>query len=303
MKKNFICLLAVICMMLCASCERYSGVSRPNDIYAYWQLQNEVKFNGMGFTNLIFTSSEKYGCENFVDPVISDTIYHYKKVEVKGDMLCLVDDNDKVFKVRILELNDERLVLTDFPGVDGELIYKHLDWGPGEDPRKCKEDSIKYPNGMDKFEKIIERGHVDYPADSLDIIMKSSYFFKRYNDNEYVDDKAVVLTNEQMTRARYILKKYMAKREYMKEEGLFGSCCGDWPYDFNKYIHIYYGIIKDGELLVCVKMCADGGYGYFPYTSLKEDIPLIHDGGNILIHVLIDLKQNKVIYFRGNGCA
>lgn len=303
MKKNFICLLAVICMMLCVSCEKYSGVSRPNDIYAYWQLQNEVKFNGMGFTNLIFTSSEKYGCENFVDPVISDTIYHYKKVEVKGDMLCLVDDNDKVFKVRILELNDERLVLTDFPGVDGELIYKHLDWGPGEDPRRCKEDSIKYPNGMDKFEKKIEMVPVDYPADSLDIIMKSSYFFKNYNDSKYHDDKAVVLTNEQMTRARYILKKYMAKREYMNVEGLFGSCCGDWPYDFNKYIHTYYGIIKDGELLVCVKMCADGGFGYFPYTSLKEDIPLIHDGGNILIHVLIDLKQNKVVYFQGNGCA
>ena len=302
MKKNFICFLAVICMMLCVSCEKYSGISRPNDIYAYWQLQNKVKFNGMGFTNLIFTSSEKYGCENFVDPVISDTIYHYKKVEVKGDTLCLVDDNDKVLNVRILELNDERLVITDFPGVDGELIYKHLGWGPGEDPRRCKEDSLK---GLSAFpEKIIFRGaSVDYPADSLDIIMKSSYFFKRYNDNEYVDDKAVVLTNEQMTRARYILKKYMAKREYMNVEGLFGSCCGDWPYDFNKYIHIYYGIIKDGELFVHVEMYAHGGYGHFPYTSLKEDIPLIHDGGNILIHVEIDLKQNKVIYFQGNGCA
>lgn len=301
MKRNFICFLVVIGVMLCVSCEKYSGVSRPNDIYAYWQLQNKVKFNGMGFTNLIFTSSEKYGCENFVDPVISDTIYHYKKVEVKGDTLCLVDDNDKVFKVRILELNDERLVLTDFPGVDGVLIYKHLDWGPGEDPRRCKEDSLK---GLSAFpEKIILRDSVDYPADSLDIIMKSSYFFKRYNDNEYVDDKAVVLTNEQMNRARDILKKYMAKREYMNVEGLFGSCCGDWPYDFNKYIHTYYGIIEDGELLVCVKMCARGGYGYFPYTSLKKDIPLIHDGGNILIHVLIDLKQNKVIYFQGNGCA
>jgi hypothetical protein len=255
----------------------------------------------MGFTNLIFTSSEKYGCENFVDPVISDTIYHYKKVEVKGDMLCLVDDNDKVFKVRILELNDERLVLTDFPGVDGVLIYKHLDWGPGEDPRRCKEDSIKYPNGMDKFEKKIEMVPVDYPADSLDIIMKSSYFFKCYN--EYGDDKAVVLTKDQMTKARYILKKYMARREYLKEEGFLGSCCGSEPYDFNKYIHTYYGVVKDGELLVCVKMCADGGFGYFPYTSLKEDIPLIHDGGNILIHVLIDLKQNKVVYFQGNGCA
>ena len=299
MKKNFICLLAVICMMLCVSCEKYSGVSRPNDIYAYWQLQNEVKFNGMGFTNLIFTSSEKYGCEKFVDPVISDTIFHYKKVEVKGDMLCLVDDNDKVLNVRILELNDERLVITDFPGVDGELIYKHLGWGPGEDPRRCKEDSLK---GLSAFpEKIIFRGaSVDYPADSLDIIMKSSYFFKSYS--EYHDDKAVVLTKDQMLAARYILKKYMAHREYLKEEGFLGSCCGSEPYDFNKYIHIYYGIIKDGELLVCVKMCADGGFGYFPYTSLKEDIPLIHDGGNILIHVLIDLKQNKVIHFQGNGC-
>ena len=300
MKKNFICLLAVICMMLCVSCEKYSGVSRPNDIYAYWQLQNEVKFNGMGFTNLIFTSSEKFGCENFVDPVISDTIYHYKKVEVKGDMLCLVDDNDKVLKAKILELNDERLVLTDFPGVDGVLVYKHLGWGPGEDPRRCKEDSIKYPNGMDKFEKKIERGHVDYPADSLDIIMKSSYFFKCYN--EYGDDKAVVLTKDQMTKARYILKKYMARREYLKEEGFWGSCCGSEPYDFNKYIHTYYGVVKDGELLVCVKMCADGGHGYFPYTSCKEDIPSICDGGRILIHVQIDLKQNKVIHFQGNGC-
>ena len=283
MKKNFICLLAVICMMLCVSCEKYSGVSRPNDIYAYWQLQNEVKFNGMGFTNLIFTSSEKFGCENFVDPVISDTIYHYKKVEVKGDMLCLVDDNDKVLKAKILELNDERLVLTDFPGVDGVLVYKHLGWGPGEDPRRCKEDSIN-----------------DYPADSLDIIMKSSYFFKCYN--EYGDDKAVVLTKDQMTKARYILKKYMARREYLKEEGFWGSCCGSEPYDFNKYIHTYYGVVKDGELLVCVKMCADGGHGYFPYTSCKEDIPSIDDGGRILIHVQIDLKQNKVIHFQGNGC-
>ena len=298
MKKNFICFLAVICMMLCASCERYSGVSRPNDIYAYWQLQNKVKFNGMGFTNLIFTSSEEYGCENFVDPVISDTIYHYKKVEVKGDMLCLVDDNDKVFKVRILELNDERLVITDFPGVDGELIYKHLGWGPGEDPRRCKEDSLKDSNAF--LEKKIQIASVDYPADSLDIIMKSSYFFKSYNENH--DDKAVVLTNDQMLAARDILKKYMANKEYLKVEDFLGSCCGDEPYDFNKYIHIYYGIIKDGELLVCVKMCADGGFGYFPYTSLKEDIPLIHDGGNILIHVLIDLKQNKVIHFQGNGC-
>ena len=215
MKKNFICFLAVICMMLCVSCEKYSGISRPNDIYAYWQLQNKVKFNGMGFTNLIFTSSEKYGCENFVDPVISDTIYHYKKVEVKGDTLSLVDDNDKVLNVRILELNDERLVITDFPGVDGELIYKHLGWGPGEDPRRCKEDSLK---GLSAFpEKIIFRGaSVDYPADSLDIIMKSSYFFKSYS--EYHDDKAVVLTKDQMLAARYILKKYMAHREYLKEE-------------------------------------------------------------------------------------
>lgn len=301
MKKNFICLLTVICMMLCVSCEKYSGVSRPNDIYAYWQLQNEVKFNGMGFTNLIFTSSEKYGCENFVDPVISDTIYHYKKVEVKGDMLCLVDDNDKVLKAKILELNAERLVLTDFPGVDGELIYKHLDWGPGEDPRRCKEDSLK---GLSAFlEKKIIRGlSVDYPADSLDIIMKSSYFFKSYNDNKYNDYKAVVLTKDQMTKARYILKKYMARREYLKEEGFWGSCCGSEPYDFNKYIHTYYGVVKDGELLVCVKMCADGGHGYFPYTSCKEDIPSICDGGRILIHVQIDLKQNKVIHFQGNGC-
>ena len=299
MKKNFICFLAVICMMLCVSCEKYSGISRPNDIYAYWQLQNKVKFNGMGFTNLIFTSSEKYGCENFVDPVISDTIYHYKKVEVKGDTLSLVDDNDKVLNVRILELNDERLVLTDFPGVDGELIYKHLGWGPGEDPRRCKEDSLK---GLSAFpEKIIFRGaSVDYPADSLDIIMKSSYFFKCYN--EYGDDKAVVLTKDQMTKARYILKKYMARREYLKEEGFWWSCCGSEPYDFNKYIHIYYGIIKDGELIVCVKMCAEGGYGHFPYTSFKEDIPMIDDGGRIHIHVDIDLKQNKVIYFQGNGC-
>ena len=291
MKKNFICFLAVICMMLCVSCERYSGVARPNDIYAYWQLQNKVKFNGMGFTNLIFTSSEKYGCENFVDPVISDTIYHYKKVEVKGDTLCLVDDNDKVLNVRILELNDERLVLTDFPGVDGELIYKHLGWGPGEDPRRCKEDSLK---GLSAFpEKIIFRGaSVDYPADSLDIIMKSSYFFKSYS--EYHDDKAVVLTKDQMLAARYILKKYMANMEYLKEEGFIGSCCGSEPYDFNKYIHIYYGIIKDGELFVRVEMCADGGYGCFPYTSFKEDIPMIDDGGRILIHVDIDLKQNKV---------
>lgn len=76
----------------CVSCAKCSGISRPNDIYAYWQLQNKVRFNGMGFTNLIF-SSKKW--ENFADPVISDTIYHYKKVEVKGDMLCLVDDDDK----------------------------------------------------------------------------------------------------------------------------------------------------------------------------------------------------------------
>ena len=30
---------------------------------------------------------------------------------------------------------------------------------------------------------------------------------------------------------------------------------------------------------------------------------MIDDGGRGLIHVEIDLKQNKVIYFQGNGCA
>ena len=105
-----------------------------------------------------------------------------------------------------------------------------------------------------------------------------------------------------MIKARYILKKYLARREYLKEEGFWGSCCGSEPYDFNKYMHQYYGVIKDRELLVCVEMCANGGYGCFPYTSCKIDIPLICDGGNILIHVQIDLKQNKVIHFRGNGC-
>ena len=105
-----------------------------------------------------------------------------------------------------------------------------------------------------------------------------------------------------MIKARYILKKYMARREYLKEEVFWWACCGSVPYDFNKYIHTYYGIIKDGELLVYVKMCAEGGYGHFPYTSFKKDIPWIEDGGRILIHVDIDLKQNKVIYIHGNGC-
>jgi hypothetical protein len=131
--------------------------------------------------------------------------------------------------------------------------------------------------------------------------MKSSYFFKSYS--EYHDDKAVVLTKDQMLAARDILKKYMANKEYLKEEGFIGSCCGSEPYDFNKYIHIYYGIIKDGELFVHVEMYAHGGYGHFPYTSFKKDIPMIDDGGRGLIHVEIDLKQNKVIYFQGNGCA
>lgn len=298
MKKVFTFFLAVICMMLCASCEHYSGVSRPNDIYAYWQLQNKVKFNGdMGFTNLIFTSKMENDWGNFIDPVISDTIYHYKKVEVKGDTLCLLDDDDKILNVKILELNEERLVLTDFPGVDGELIYKHIAWGPGEEYRIYKDDYVAL---ADIIPEPRIQTSIDYPSDSLDIIMKSSYFFKEYN--EYNDNKAFVLTKDQMIQARDILKKYMANKEYLKEEGFLESCCGDEPFDFNRYMHYYYGVIKDGELLVCVKMCAHGGNDYFPYTSLKVEIPVVHDGGRVLLHAEIDLKQNKVIHFQGNGC-
>ena len=39
------------------------------------------------------------------------------------------------------------------------------------------------------------------------------------------------------------------------------------------------------------------------YGDMKNSIPSINDGGNIMLHALIDLEENRVVLFEGNGCA
>ena len=286
-KKLHIISSILLCILFFTSCKKEIVA---DDIYAYWKLQNDVKFTELAFTNLDFLDVTRLE-HAWIDPVVNDSIYHYVSISVKGDSLCLVDDNDKEYVFTIKELHDSILVITDFPGADKDLFFKRIN----------------------HTKKAICIKATDFPSDSLDINLK-------YQPDVWKEYGKLILTNEQVKQAHTILENYMDKKLYytikdlkikakapngkteysnsFKEDGIE-------PLPFNHYFRQYYGYMKDGHLIVnvCLAHIVGASDRSFLYSRLKYDAYLVDDGGNHYGDARIDLTEGKVIDFHLNGEA
>ena len=271
------CLLFTVAFALC-SCKHEVREISPDKIGGYWELQNDVKFSGLAFTHMCVNDLHN---SVVVDPVVSDTIYEYKKAFVTGDSLCLIDHNDKEMIVKIKELSDSALVLTDFPGASDDLVFR----------------SIQY-----EFHSVDEKGRVLYmplplrkysiSKDSLDINMKS-YSVRKWANGEYV-----ALTNKQVAKARDIAKEYLRNKKYLKN----GWNKNEEPKDFDEYLRQYFGYKKDGKLIAAIKMSIfrNETNSPFPYMGLKTWIAESTGGGCNYLHFEIDIEEGKVLSFHSN---
>ena len=129
---------------------------------------------------------------NWIDPVVSDTIFYYKKVVVSGDTLLLTDGLNYPTLCIIEELHDSVLILSHVAGFDKEITYKKvLDYSQG--PVMPGSERIKAS---------------DLSKDSLDVIVKSFLvwdYYRYLNDNNKEARTYHSLTKDEMLQARELL--------------------------------------------------------------------------------------------------
>ena len=256
MKFIRLCLLFITALSFGACKDEVREIS-PEKIVGYWGLQNDVKFSGLAFTHMWFMDDS----HNYVDPVVYDTIYEYKKFFVTGDSLCLIDHNDKEMIIKIKELSDSALILTDFPGASDDLVFRNPEYFPGLD--KNAEFAHLQPSHVREY---------SIPKDSLDINMKS------YDAKEWANANGVYvpLSSQQVAKARDIAKEYLNNKSFLHNDEVYEE-----PRDFDEYLRQYFGYRKDGKLIVAIEMSLlhHRTDDPFPYSGLKTWIVAGDDGG------------------------
>ena len=266
-------------ILLLSSCKK-EIVSK--DIYGVWEMQVQTTAEGPQFAKLLL---EKDGY-SWIDPVVSDTLFFYKKVVVNGNALVLTDGFNLPTLCTIEELHDSVLILSHVAGFDKEITYKKvLDYSQG--PVMPGSERIKAS---------------DLSKDSLDVIVKSFLvwdYYRYLNDNNKEARTYHSLTKDEMLQARELLRQYMTdgsleKDQYNNEDA----------YPFDQYIRQYESYTEKGHLYVKVTLntdiYTDKGCGY---TVLKRDIYDVHDGGPSHAQATIDLTTQKVVDFITNGYA
>lgn len=274
------CLLFITALSFGACKDEVREIS-PEKIVGSWGLQNDVKFSELAFTHMWFMDDS----HNYIDPVVYDTIYEYKKFFVTGDSLCLIDHNDKEMIIKIKELSDSALILTDFPGASDDLVFRNPEYFPGLD--KNAEFAHLQPSHMREY---------SIPKDSLDINMKS------YDAMEWANANGVYvpLSSQQVAKARDIAKEYLNNKSFLHNDEVYEE-----PRDFDEYLRQYFGYRKDGKLIVAIEMSLlhHRTDDPFPYSGLKTWIVAGDDGGCAYLHFRIDINAGKVLSFGSNGIA
>ena len=280
MKFIRLCLLFITALSFGACKDEVREIS-PEKIVGYWGLQNDVKFSGLAFTHMWFMDDS----HNYIDPVVYDTIYEYKKFFVSGDSLCLIDHNDKEMIIKIKELSDSALILTDFPGASDDLVFRNPEY----------ELCTVYEDGTRSFKPSPMREY-NISKDSLDINMKS------YDAKEWANANGVYvpLSSQQVAKARDIAKEYLNNKSFLHNDEVYEE-----PRDFDEYLRQYFGYRKDGKLIVAIEMSLlhHRTDDPFPYSGLKTWIVAGDDGGCAYLHFRIDINAGKVLSFGSNGIA
>lgn len=269
-------IILLICILFLSSCKK-EIVSE--DIYGVWVMQKQSTEDGPQYNKLLMDK----GDYNWIDPVVNDTIFYFKKVAVNGDTLLLTDGFNHPYTCIIEELHDSVLTLSNIAGFDKEITYKKvLDFNNGPfPPETCNVSNIS--------------------KDSLDVIVKSflvwDYF--KYLNEELKEEKFYhSLTKAEMIQARELLRQYMTDGSLEKNHG------NNDAYPLDQYIRQYVSYTEKGHLYVRITL---NKYVFFNknivYTALKQDVYTIEDGGPIHANAIIDLTANKVVLFMTNGEA
>ena len=279
MKERFF-IIPFLCILFLSSCKK-EIVSE--DIYGVWVMQEQTTTEGPPFTKLLL-HKDYY---NWIDPVVSDTIFYYKKkVVICGDTLLLTDGFDNPTLCIIEELHDSVLTLSHVAGFDKEITYKKvLDYSHG----------LVRP-GSERIEAS------DLSKDSLDVIVKSFVVWEYY---QYLNEKYQKartyhsLTKDEMLQARELLRRYMTDGSLEKDQ-----YDNEDAYPFDQYIRQYESYMENGHLYVEVTLntyiYTDKGCGY---TVLKQCSYDVEDGGPAHAYATIDLTAQKVVVFYTNGEA
>ena len=260
-------------ILLLSSCKK-EIVSK--DIYGVWEMQVQTTAEGPQFAKLLL---EKDGY-SWIDPIVSDTIYYYEKVDVSGDTLLLTDGFKHPTPCIIEELHDSVLTLSHVAGFDKEITYKKV---------------LDYNEGPFKREEVKAS---DFSKDSLDVIVKSFLVWDYYQNNE--DARTYhSLTKAEMLQARELLRQYMTDGSLEKDQ--FDN---EDAYPLDHYIRQYESYMEKGHLYVKVTLNTDiYTEKCCGYTVLKRDVYSVEDGGPTHAQATIDLTAQKVVDFITNGYA
>ena len=201
-----------------------------------------------------------------------------------GDSLCLIDHNDKEMIIKIKELSDSALILTDFPGASDDLVFRNPEYFPGLD--KNAEFAHLQPSHVREY---------SIPKDSLDINMKSYDVASKWAN---VRGEYVPLSNQQVAKARDIAREYLKNKAYLQD----GWKKKEEPKDFDEYLRQYFGYKKDGKLIVAIEMSISHHRtnSPFPYSDLKTWIRESTGGGCNYLHFEIDINEGKVLPLHSN---
>ena len=283
MKKSFRIILLLLITFCLSSCKKEIN---PSAIYGIWNVQCESTTDGPRFMRLSFLEHNGY---YYIDPVVSDTIYTYKNVQVKGDSLLLTDRLGHITLCTIDQLNDSVLTLSRINGVRKKVTYKktiiHLEEGYVGHKHECV------------WAK-------DYSKDSLDIIMRTNTFWAKDNkDCQEIHG----CTREEMHEAKALLITYMnkIKKEYPKTVGnhIYSYPGIDRMLPFDQYFRQYFTREVNGEKIILIDIAtqvdADPGEGY---TAVKrQSIGGVCDGGPRYGSGSVNLTKKKVLSFSING--
>ena len=260
-------------ILLLSSCKK-EIVSK--DIYGFWEMQVQTTAEGPQFVRLLL---EKDGY-SWIDPVVSDTIYYYEKVDVSGDTLLLTDGFKHPTLCIIEELHDSVFTLSHVAGFDKEITYKKV---------------LDYNEGPFMLEEVKAS---DFSKDSLDVIVKSFLVWDYYQNNE--DARTYhSLTKAEMLQARELLRQYMTDGSLEKDQ--FSN---EDAYPFDHYIRQYESYMEKGHLYVRVTLNTDiHTERCCGYSALKREVYSVEDGGPSHAQATIDLTDKKVVVFITNGYA
>ena len=272
--KAYIYIFSIISFILLLSSCKKEIVSK--DIYGVWEMQVQTTAEGPQFAKLLL---EKDGY-SWIDPVVSDTIFHYNKVAVNGNALVLIDGFDLPTLCIIEELHDSVLTLSHVAGFDKEITYKKV---------------LDYNEGPSMLETVKAS---DFSKDSLDVIVKSFLVWDYYQNNE--DARTYhSLTKAEMLQARELLRQYMTDGSLEKDQ--FSN---EDAYPLDHYIRQYESYVEKGHLYVRVTLnTAINMEKCCGYTFLKRDVYSVEDGGPSHAQATIDLTIQKVVDFITNGYA